>query len=1595
MADTNLRNYLKNVETLIERSAFDEATAHSRHIIQHFPRNIQAYRLLGQALVSQGRWEEAGDVLRRVLSVYPVDFMAHEQLSRVYEKLKQPESALWHLERAFDQQPNDRNVVTRLRELYAEYKGVQLERIQLTAGAVASQYLNGNLYGQAIEVLNKALERFPDRVDLRLMLARALSRAGQSYDAAEVAVDVLNELPYALTANRIMTELWLNEQRPSDAQRFLSRVEEVDPYLAFRLATGGNNPPPEAVALPELDYQSYVQQALAAASPDWLNTVVQEKSPSAALTTDAAEDDADWLNLLDEEGAQAGTAPLNQMVAAELDKMLPDDTSQKLRAQKGGTDQLEGGLPKEIMDRIDAMRGVSADQTVAAAPPQPDALLDMLDTDVDTGDLSDSWMKDLGIETVDEPAPRVSTGRTGMLSSLEEEVELSEDQDDSWLQELGEFDPGSPAPAAAPAPEAASERVSTGLTGMLDDLGDDAPDFFDDLLAAEADAEPPLPASQSANRASTGFTGMLDDINEDTLSEFEDKALMADFDFEAGPPVPGAKPRHESTGLTDMLNELDGGDGELEWLDEQDAPAVEPASDSSSPLAWMQDSGIEIDESAPSRFLNQALFDDVAGSSDMTGGNDNPNAWLAASGIEFNAEERADAGDLPDSSQLPGPPDDPMAWMKASGIDLDDDATDAPTIAAPPPARRRAAPPPVADTSGDWMSDESMLDEMLQLDSLTDDESAFDNSLDADSMAVLDADAAAQAPESPVDWQNTMPDNPPAWQDDEPDADEFDSMAWLSDDAADDPLAEENPVASDVTIEGDAFETEFAAESGGLDWLDENEAAMDNAPTTDDVTQSAAASNLNFFDDEAADAAEDETSFAWDAMADDEALSDDLPAETAPQGEYMWSDEQADEDDDLLDEPVAADAFAWNADADGTDDESDALEFADEAVSDSFEWSADEDADLIGLDEAAEPAADGFTWSASGDDEALDDLVLDEEFSDEALSDAPVAAADTGWMSDLTAGSTEADFNWTGENAAEDEPAADSSFAWSDDGETVDMEPVADIDSLAWDEEFDEGGETALGEPAYAAATLDEIEDEEQTLDWMVEAGVEIDENAEDEYVWDDAEDAQPSAVAGMTGLLNSLESTRYSSSLDEPVEDTPANDWLGAVEPAGEDAAADWTLDDEAAEEDHFDVVSAAGIEWNPDDALYDDELTDDEAISEGDSFAWSDDFAGEALGEADTYAEFMGEAADETGGDWLSDLTPPAAQTEGEFNWGDEPVAQNDAPGWLDMLDGEPEEEAVEETPQTATELLGSLDDEIDEAIEFEPEFAMDAEGDWLADEDAADDDMEFAPAMTNGEEEFLSFDDDEGDDYEAAGEAFEWSAELDDAPAEPVYAQVASLDVAQPLDEDSDYAAEFGEELVEDGAMTPAANAPDWLNAMVPGLDIDYEAEEDYGGTGVKTPEPAAAPARTSQADFSWLNTIVEEESANTTSAAPMSPPPALPEMPAPSIAASARGFVFKRLPAWMRGSGSNGESAALQGSPVAAIGEPDFDEFDKTQPSPAPTSSANLQLADELTALPDDEFEDMFDDDFSATYDDDFVDDDFDFDMDDVDDTDTRR
>ncbi|RMG82584.1 MAG: hypothetical protein D6712_14420, partial [Chloroflexi bacterium] len=789
MAQTNLREYIRKLNTLLEQGkSTDEVIHHCRHILQHFPRSVETYRVLGRALVQQNRWQEAAEIFRRILAVYPLDFEAHDTLGQIYAKLNDMKRAIWHTERAFEQQPNDEEVIKRLREWYAEFHNVHVDKIQLTAGAVAQQHIRNGLYDRALDVLTQALDKSPHRVDLRLLLAMTLWGAGHLVDAGEVALSVLKDLPDCLDANEIMVMLWLGEKRPSDAQRYLNRIEAVNPYIARELATG-QPAPDDLVRLDELDYEKVAQHELTTESPDWFADLgedldISDSGQEGAFDTLFDEtDDENWLDD-DDLGPEFDLEDIEEEEPA-LEDLFGDDDEEELPPEE---------WLAELAEEDEAEEAPEGERT-------PTGLTGLLSS-LDDGEEDDSWLADIqesGTEA-EEPKPQhTPTGLTGLLSSLDDE------EDDDWLAEVAE----------------------------LDDLDVDA--------IEQPSAEDTL-AQEEQQRTPTGLTGLLSELDEeedDFLEEVDFRELFPEDQAEA-------QAAEQTTEQRPSTSEL-------------------PGSDSEDPLAWMKEAGIELSEED-----EEPAFSDPYGLDD--GGElhpideADPLAWARSSGIDIEEEETPAAGDEEEGIIFE---EDPLAWMKEAGIELseEDEAEQAQEEFTPPPVSSDPADATAQfgqsqeeDTGLEWLEDDELLEEMLDVESLAEEQ-------------------AASAPLESMEWveeedDGFAPDGEAALFQEEEDDDGFD---WLAD-------QEEIAALEEADEEADLFAEPQAEQE--VDWLADDAPLADVGEEDDFFAEPQAEQEADWLADDAplADMSEEDDLFA-EPQAEQEAdwLTDDAPQqEEAP-----------------------------------------------------------------------------------------------------------------------------------------------------------------------------------------------------------------------------------------------------------------------------------------------------------------------------------------------------------------------------------------------------------------------------------------------------------------------------------------------------------------------------------------------------------------------------------------------------------------------------------------------------------------------------------------------------------------------------------------
>lgn len=1135
MADStiSLRAYIQKLDDLLNNDATDEVIFHAEHILRHFPRNVTVYRQLGRAYLLKSKWDEARAVLRRVLSVLPDDFIAHVGLSEVYSQRSQANNAIWHLERAYEQRPNDTEIIAQLRELYRRYHNTDQTRLQLTTAAVARQYARSGMYDQALNTLRNALERLPDRVDLRLLLAEILWTTGQTIPAGEAALDVLEELPDCLTANRIMTELWLNEGRPSDAQRYVGRIEAIDPYLALQLA--GMDVNEDAFTLPEKDYEAERLRDVSGAEPDWLGDIdasaaaftalftsdpppdtAQPEQPSASWPQFEQElsgadddiftglDDNAWLDQLE------GDAPTN--TDAEFDALFDN-----LDDDHGDDDailrELEQALENE-QDLPESSR--NADMAAAIDSAVPPASTHDADTRHRGDDLPD-WLTDTPTERTTEVDASAEAALWQQAWDANSGAETSEDDqaDDStgpgWLDAYDiELDESQERSALLPFGEDESTIIESSAASPTDWMADygiemDETDSADNPVGAPAD----------------------DDHVDDWL-----RAQGIDLDETASEPV--APPDDEP----------DSPDWMAASAAHEEPPAEPPGSGDL--FGWLQDDSTQQDAA-----VDLPPPDDQPLTDTEMLANERLRALQADEDAanEFTFPDEAPGTPLADKDEIMPDKDDQQFpdWLNSSSDD-DDAAND------DMPDWLREMRPAAADEPDDQPAEAQAAD---------------------DGFEWLDANASAEPTPSDdmPDWLRGMQPADDSTDDSSSTSIDFGDhgdggFEWMSagdDDSADEPAAAADPGTQQFGWDTDdetaaSFEQQGAPADSGFEWLDDNT----SSDTPDWLSQ---------MQGERETPAET-PQYNWE---DEETDFSEAPSAATGMTDMLRNIGQSADD-----QPSAADSGA-DPDEDDAPDWLSALSQTDASQQPAAPGSEASTFDFgAPTGDRDDSAAPGFNFDAMAGDDTPDWLSdLSAQADDEPLpDDQPATTGMTDWLTDLSqsggsdtgdtfdfeqaAASTEGDepATWYGEASEEDEIFA----AAADESATKGMTDwLSSLSQPSQDDEperatFDFDRATA-DENAFERATQDTgATTDDETPDWLAELSHREPDSLSDSDPDDltvDEFPTQETTPEWLTELAAEPERQPNPADLDFGAEDDQAFTWASGDSEA--DAGLDW----------------------------------------------------------------------------------------------------------------------------------------------------------------------------------------------------------------------------------------------------------------------------------------------------------------------------------------------------------------------------------------------------------------------------------------------------
>lgn len=1178
MAEITLQKYLSRLEGLLKQGRYDEAAAHCRHILSKYPHNAAARHLLAKALARAGQHAEARAEYERVLSVYPDDASAYAGLARVAQGERRTDDALALMMRAYDLDPSDASVTKELRELYAKRYGDPNMHLPQGVYTSANQQAKASLYHRAIETLQTAVEEHETRYDLRALLIDVLQSSGDLMGAGKAALDLLKVLPYCAVANRVMAQLWLSQERPSDAQRYVGALEAVDPYAAFELVQGAAVPD-NILMLAELDYESEAQRQLVNVEPDWLGSLEDSAvdlgldSSFEPVDSEPVEEDIDWLSEINEV-QRAADLPTR---AVQMPQEMPDN------------DDLAALLGDAPADAGDASRPTGTGFTGLLRA------LEDEDAPLDDAQLESLWNDE-------SPLPSSGTGLTGLLMSLDEEVSRETEQiDPALLDEMQNLLPPTPQIETLDSLSAADEDPMAWLRGEdieLLETSQQAP-IDDDPFGALGELE------QLSDPHADDPMAWLKDEGIELLDSDQLDAMDDDADSMAW--LRGSDP-------------LSASDSQIVSPTEVERPMFGGATFPRDSAPKFEESLFADDEEADDLFGTVGTEDDdlFAAASDQP----DPMAWLKDEGIPLIDDDAA----LEDSLDWMKDPETPVANSELPASANTDNALDLFADLEPFDADGEE----IMASDFDWNKLQNDDDDNMQDDNLewlsADDESALDLPGQTAANAPLFSEETAQ-PQSlssddvggALSWLNSDDDS--ADDDDLLDLSdsepvEADLPDWLvsmqvdeGGEEADDADALTPSTGDDAQAEPEAEpEEEPVSESAAMpDWL----AAMNADETQDDEMM--AVTDDTLFDEEAVEYTLD------DDEAEAEEAGDGLPDWLSAIGPSTQAEPQAELDDSELDDEFDA-LFPRGATSEqGT--------FGAELTEEEFDFmgGAEDDA-LAGEDESEELEGEAMPdWLAAVgassqpeleteiDDEDVDE---DEDAFDAIFGTTPLpvseASVASGELDDVLFGAEDTLDESDNLIALDDEELeAEAMPDWlaamqsTDASEAVSVGAQADDDSeddfdfLMADEEeelVDDGEENIIPDwlstsenPALTAEAP-----AEETPDWLEAIGSPSSTQQDDFEV----EDEEPDWMSEMIGEERAVTAStdggfdfEADSDLDGGAEVTP--DWLSgaAVEtPAAmndEDLLGQFDEDADLLDADEFAVteeITLAPAENAPD---------------------------------------------------------------------------------------------------------------------------------------------------------------------------------------------------------------------------------------------------------------------------------------------------------------------------------------------------------------------------------------------------------------------------
>ncbi|HEU5089837.1 MAG TPA: tetratricopeptide repeat protein, partial [Roseiflexaceae bacterium] len=260
MARMSLQAAFEQAREWLEVNDLERAIGLCEHILQSYPNNLEAQRILGEACLANRQLDRAQTAFESVLRADPENIPAHVGLGITLERRGKIERAAQEFERALEIKPDMPELRSQLLRIYSD-GGIENPQLRLSRAGLARLYAKGQMLPQAINEFRQVLKDQPDRSDAKVALAETLWRNEQEADAAALCRTLLAENPHLLKARLLLGYIEQAAGRPDGVEQWRAAAE-MDPYQTVAQAMFEPLPaaPAADVSLEEWDEAAWRQR---------------------------------------------------------------------------------------------------------------------------------------------------------------------------------------------------------------------------------------------------------------------------------------------------------------------------------------------------------------------------------------------------------------------------------------------------------------------------------------------------------------------------------------------------------------------------------------------------------------------------------------------------------------------------------------------------------------------------------------------------------------------------------------------------------------------------------------------------------------------------------------------------------------------------------------------------------------------------------------------------------------------------------------------------------------------------------------------------------------------------------------------------------------------------------------------------------------------------------------------------------------------------------------------------------------------------------------------------------------------------------------